>query len=400
MRSLIKCLVLAFATVSGSVIADTLVLVSIDGCRWDYPDIHPAPNLSAMAASGARATKMEVVYPSKTFPAHLSLVTGLRPTQHGIIDNNFCDPTRGQCYSIGDGSKDSTWFRGVPLWNLVELNGGRAASYFWPEANARIGGMTPTYYFNYSQQSPYAARVDQVLDWLRLPEQTRPQLVTLYFSSVDTAGHEYGPEDPKTAAAFADIDQLVGRLWSGIQTLSDQKINLIVTADHGMAPIDGAHAILVPDLPLAPGFKLINTGTRVMYYREDPDADIESFADELREAAAGRYDLLDDSYLAERGFIDHPGIPDLMIETQPPASFSNRPVALSQRGGNHGYDPKLADMDACFIAQGPAFKSGTVVPRAHQLDVYPVAARVLGLSPMSSVESDGGALQTILVEGY
>jgi len=400
MKSLIRSLLLVCAIASPTLIADTLVLVSIDGCRWDYPDIHPAPNLSAMAASGVRATKMEVVYPSKTFPAHLSLVTGLRPTQHGIIDNNFCDPTRGQCYSLGDGSKDSTWFHGVPLWNLVELHGGLAASYFWPEANARIGGMTPTYYFNYSQQSPYSARVDQVLDWLRLPEPSRPQLVTLYFSSVDTAGHEYGPENPETADAFTEIDRLVGRLWSGIQALPDRNINLIVTADHGMASIDGAHAILVSELPLAPGFKLINSGTRVMYYREDPAADLESFANELRDAAAGRYQLLDDHYLSERGFVDHPGIPDLIIETHPPASFSNRPVALAQRGGNHGYDPKLTDMDACFIAQGPAFKSGVVVPRAHQLDVYPVATRVLGLSPVSPIESDGGALQTILAEGY
>ena len=138
----------------------TVVMISIDGLRWDYIEKHGAPNLKAMAEQGVRAQKMQPVYPTKTFPNHISVITGLLPVNHGIVDNKFCDKARNnQCYSMGKGQKDSTWVRGTPLWNLVKMHGLKSAEYFLPESGAPLNGMTPDFYFPYSKQRDYPNKI-------------------------------------------------------------------------------------------------------------------------------------------------------------------------------------------------------------------------------------------------
>ena len=374
----------------------TLILISIDGFRWDYLDQYPTPHMRAIAEQGVRATRMTTVYPSKTFPSHLSLATGLSPADHGIVDNNFCDRDRGQCYRLGDGRKDATWIKGIPLWNLVELHGHKAATFFWPESDARIGGQTPTYHYHYSKQAPYTERVDQVLDWLQLPASARPKLITLYFSAVDTMGHRHGPDSPEVAAAIAEVDALIGRLWKLTQAQSDP-INLLVVSDHGMAEVRSEHAIDVSELPTAAGFNVLNGGTRVAYYREDDTANVENLRAALQEAARGRYEVLSEATLQERGVKPDATTPDLLIETAPPAVFRNQLSGESWVGGTHGYPAEVDEMSAFLIAAGPAFRSGLAIPQVHQLDVYPVAAKVMGVKPLKPLPSDGGALTEALL---
>ena len=103
-----------------SSLANTLVLVSIDGFRWDYLDWPEAQRMKRMAEQGVRVNQLQAVYPSKTFPAHLSIATGLRPTGHGVVDNYFCRSDRPDCYRMGSGQKDPDWLAGTPLWTLVE----------------------------------------------------------------------------------------------------------------------------------------------------------------------------------------------------------------------------------------------------------------------------------------
>lgn len=172
----------------------TVVLMSLDGFRWDYIDKYDAPNLREIARNGVRAEQMRPAYPTKTFPNHLTLITGLYPVHHGIVDNNFCDKARQQCYRMGMGKEDATWISGVPLWNLAESNGMRAAAYFWPESDARINDTTPSYYYPYSKHAEYEARIDQIIEWLKLPPAARPQFIASYFSLVDTMGHKFGPD--------------------------------------------------------------------------------------------------------------------------------------------------------------------------------------------------------------
>ena len=383
----------------GAASANTLVLVSIDGFRWDYLDRSEASVMRSLANKGTRVMKLRSVYPSKTFPAHLSLATGLRPTGHGVVDNYFCRNDRPDCYSMGSGRKDPDWLSGIPLWTLVEMQGGRASTFFWPESDARFSGVLPTDYRAYDGRTPHADRVKQVLEWLALPARERPALVTLYFSAVDSAGHTFGPDAPQTRSAISDIDTWIGRLWSGIETINrelEASINLLLVSDHGMAPVDPDHFIDTDTLPRPAGFKRVNASTRVMYYQREADADIEALKSELSAMSGGRYWHLAPEILAQRHYDQHPAVADLIIETRPPHVFRRGGGKDANLLGMHGYPASEEDMASFLVAIGPAFEVGKVIEEAHQLDVYPVAAKMLELDPPANLPSDGGALRAAL----
>src|ERR1700729_4189154 len=213
-----------------------VVLVSFDGYRYDYPKLYGATHLQAMATHGASAPEgMIPSYPSITFPNHLTIVTGLYPEHHGIVANEFYDPQRKQHYAASDPKTnlDGSWYGGVPLCSLAETQGMRSACFFWPGSEAEIAGMRPTYYLKFDDHFPDDKRIQQVIAWLRLPAPQRPHFITLYYSTVDHAGHQFGPESPQTAAAVAHVDQLMGDLWAALAKLQ-LPVDLIVLSDHGM----------------------------------------------------------------------------------------------------------------------------------------------------------------------
>ena len=381
--------------------AQTLVLVSIDGFRWDYLDWPQATNIRGIAAQGSRVTKLRTVYPSKTFPGHLSLATGLHPTEHGVIDNYFCRSDRTDCYSMGKGRKDPSWLAGIPLWTLVEQQGGRASTFFWPESDAPFADTLPTDYRAYDGQVPHRVRVQQVVDWLSLPTEQRPDLVTLYFSVVDSAGHTYGPKAPETLSAIVEVDRQVALLWQAIESLNSQNgadINLMLVSDHGMSEVNPDLFIDTNTLPSPKGFKRVNGSTRVTYYQRDPDADIDRLEGELDSMSNDRWKRLSSLDLAERHFEHHPGVGDLIIETAPPRVFRRGGGQNADLRGMHGYPSTVEDMAAFLVAVGPDFHEGKIIPDAHQLDVYPVAARLLDLRLPDNIVSDGGPLRAILID--
>src|SRR5580692_6014690 len=217
-----------------------VILVSLDGFRYDYPRIYHSPNLDALGAGGASAPAgMIPAYPSITFPNHYTIVTGLYPEHHGIVANVFYDPARKQVYSYKDEQTvtDGTWYGGTPLWVLAEQQGMRSACFFWPASEAEIQGKRPSYYLAYNDAFPDDKRVDQVLAWLQLPPEKRPHFITLYMSDTDHAGHAYGPDAPETAAAVHLVDDMIGKLSAGITT-TGLPVDLIVLADHGMEKLD------------------------------------------------------------------------------------------------------------------------------------------------------------------
>ena len=399
----VACLWLFLGAVcwSANPYASTLVLVSIDGFRWDFLDLPEASQMSAIASRGTRVTKLRTVYPSKTFPAHLSIATGLYPTGHGVVDNRFCRSDRADCYRMGHGRKDPTWLAGTPLWTLVEQQGGRASTFFWPESDAPIAGTLPTDYRLYDGRVPHGKRVAQVVEWLSLPKGTRPDLVTLYFSAVDSAGHTFGPESKETRAAIAEIYEQIARLWRLIKSLNvnaDAQISLLLLSDHGMAEVDPETFIDTNDLPRPQGFKRMNGSTRVTYYQRDPEADLAALARELDELADGRFWRVAPDTLAERHFVDHPAVGQIIVETAPPRVFRHGGGTRADLRGMHGYPDDVEDMAAFLVAVGPGFHSGLVIPEAHQLDVYPVAARLLALKAPVDLASDGGHLVRALRE--
>ena len=398
-RVLIIALGFAAVLSSAASASRTLVLVSIDGFRWDYLDWPEAGQLKAIAEQGTRVIKLRTVYPSKTFPGHLSLATGLHPTGHGIVDNYFCRDDRPDCYSMGSGRKDPTWLDGTPLWTLVEQQGGRASTFFWPESDASIDGTLPTDYRAYDGRIPHQARIKQVIEWLSLPDTERPDLVTLYFSAVDSAGHSFGPEAEETLAAIAEVDRQIATLWGAIERLNAEQraeISLMLVSDHGMAEVDPDVFIDTNTLPRPKGFKRVNGSTRVTYYQRDPGADVEGLAAALTDMSDGRFWLVSQDTLEARHFVDHPAVGALMVETAPPRMFRRGGGEGADLRGMHGYPVSVEEMAAFLVAVGPGFQSGEVIPEAHQLDVYPVAAELLDLTVPANIASDGGALRAAL----
>jgi alkaline phosphatase D len=374
-----------------------VVLVSLDGFRYDYVRKYSAPNIAAMAARGASAPDgMVPSFPSTTFPNHLALITGLYPEHHGIVANIFYDPTRQKRYTYADSAAvlDGSWYSGVPLWSLAEQNQLRAACYFWPGSEAEIAGKRPSYYLKFDPAVPNDQRVEQVLAWLRLPAAQRPHFITLYMAEVDGAGHATGPDSKQTADAVEFLDQEVGKLIAGLDALH-LPIDLFVLADHGMQSTSGGWITLdqFADLsqfksagPLlyAPSAadaekayqSLKGASDKFKVYRQrDVPAELH-YDSNAREGdpvvvATGPY------YIRARG--PAPGEPD-----KPPSA------------GTHGYDPRLLpSMRALFVATGPDIRAGVTVEPFENVNVYPLIAQILGL-PIGKIDGELQVLQIAL----
>nr|WP_269519309.1 ectonucleotide pyrophosphatase/phosphodiesterase [Alteromonas sp. BMJM2] len=368
-----------------------VVLISLDGFRHDYIELHGATNISRIAKEGVRASSMTPVYPANTFPNHLSLITGLLPKNHGIVNNRFFDKTRqtkdGYAhYSMGKGKTDSTWIAATPLWNLVELHGLKAATFFWPESDARIGGALPTYSFPYSKYASYQQRVDQMIQWLSLPEVSRPRFVTGYFSLTDTVGHDEGPYSPLTKEAVQKVDALVGELYDRVQAL-DIDVNVVIVSDHGMTSVDSNKAIDVSTLSIPESFAVENEGAQVHIYaqKETSDEAIAKEASRLFSIANQRYVVVSDAQRKMRHFEKGNRTGDILLEVAPPARFIDDAAGHISKGG-HGYLNTLTDMGATFVAAGPAFKKGVALPVFSNLEVYPALAKVMGIAPFTPID--------------
>lgn len=379
-----------------------VVMISLDGFRHDYVEKHQATHIGEIARNGVRAEKMIPAYPSNTFPNHISLITGLLPVNHGIVNNAFYDKSRpaGESYarySMGKGYGDSTWLSGMPFWNLVEFNGIKAATYFWPESDARINGSLPSYHFHYSKYADYQNRVDQIVEWLSLPEVSRPHFIAGYFSLTDTIGHKYGPNAPETHEAVQRMDGLIGQLYDRLQQLSIP-VNLVIVSDHGMAEINDDAKIDVTKLGISDDFVVEIRGAQTLIYGKDgtTQQQIDSLKSQLAEKANGRYMVMSDSRreAVSLPVTDRTG--DIMLELLPPAYFVG---AKAHDGhGAHGFENTLDDMGATFIAAGPAFRKGVTLPPMKNLEIYPGLAKVMKLDYVPATDSDSKIFEQGLVK--
>lgn len=365
------------------------ILVSIDGFRADYLDRGYTPVLKELAETGAHAA-MRPSFPSKTFPNHYTLITGLRPDKNGMINNTMEDPSMpGVTFTLPNravASNPAWWDQGTPLWVSAEKQGIKTATMFWPGSDYEIHGVRPSDHAMFDQKLPDFARVDMLLAWLDKPEDELPGFATLYFDIVDTAGHIYGPDNPKTNSAMAQVDASLERLLEGLEARGlREHTNLVIVADHGMAPIADDQIMDLTDRISINKLHVVWTGAFAgLSPKEGFEADVE-------EALVGRSEhgeCWKKEDLPERfAYGENPRVPAIVCLADTGWRYET-PLMRAWRnsGGDHGFDPADPLMAALFIANGPAIKSGVELDSFDNVSVYPLLAKLAGVEP---VEHDG-----------
>ena len=361
-----------------------VLLVSLDGFHPRHLGQGRTPALDALAAGGARAQWMTPSYPSLTFPNHYTLVTGLRPDRHGIVHNTMRDPALRQFkLSDRDAVGDGRWWGGEPLWVTAERAGMPTATLSWPGSEAEIGGVRPTRWHLFDDARPVDDRIDTVLGWLREPAATRPRFATLYFEHLDHAAHAHGPDSQEALEAVQRLDAALGRLVDGLRAGGAlDAVNIVVTSDHGMATVAPGQVVVVEDMVEEADARLVTTGQSVGF-TPLPGRTAQAEAQLL-----GRHDHYacwrKGELPARWHYGRHPRVPAIVCQMDEGWDAIRRDWVESRPShdrGSHGYDPALPSMRALFIAHGPAFRPGTVLPPIENVDVYPLLARLLGVPP-------------------
>ncbi|HET6970718.1 MAG TPA: ectonucleotide pyrophosphatase/phosphodiesterase [Phenylobacterium sp.] len=361
------------------------ILVSIDAFRADYLDRGVTPNLSALAADGARAA-MRPSFPSKTFPNHYAIVTGLRPDRNGIVANNMTDPAiPGVVFAMSNAAAvvDARWWNEAePIWVTAERAGIVTATEFWPGSEAPIRGVRPHYFTHFDMATPSNDRVDQVLAWLDKPPAERPRFETLYFDIVDEAGHTYGPDSRQVNDAAAIVDAAIGRLVAGLKARG-LTANIVVVADHGMAAVSASRRVFIDDLVPTRAYHALDMGPIGTIY---PEPGHEA---EVKAALVGTHPHLqcwERGHLPERLHYGHnPRTAPIFCLPETGWVLTTHGFhARNPEGGEHGYDNASPEMAAVFVAHGPAFRRGVTLPAFDNVDVYPLLAKLVGVAPRPS----------------
>lgn len=376
-----------------------VIMISADGFRYDYAKKYGAKNLLQLSNEGVRAESMIPSYPSLTFPNHYSLVTGLYPSHHGLVNNYFFDRSRQAFYSMRNPKtvKDGTWYGGTPLWVLAEQQHMLTASFYWVGSEADIKGILPTYYYSYNEAIPIDRRIQVVKDWLQLLPEKRPHLITFYFPEVDHNGHEYGPDAPQTAEAVRRLDSSVKKLVDAVKS-TGLPVSFVFVSDHGMTKVDTEHPLPKPAGIDSSSFIVPQGAELVELYAKNKD-DVSDTYLKLKKEENGYKVYLRENMPDKL----HYGINDdvmnrigdiLLIPDWPKVfSFTNR----KPNPGAHGYNPYLVkDMHATFFAWGPAFKSGLQIPSFQNINVYPIVTTILGLKYKDKIDGTPAIANMIL----
>lgn len=380
-----------------------VVLVSFDGFRYDYADRLALPNFRRLAAAGVHARAMRPGFPSKTFPNHYSIATGLYPGDHGIVANSFWDPVRGAAFAIRDRAAvvDASWYGGEPIWVTAERQGVRTASAFWPGSEAPIRGVRPSTWMAYNEGLPNAARVDSIAAWLRRPGALRPHFIALYVSSVDKAGHDYGPTAPETDSAAVAADRVLGRLLDSLATSAVARaVDVVVVSDHGMMDVAADRIVDVSRWVDMKGVRTADPGPVLsMWFGGDVarrDAAYVAITRGLTQSGAHAR-IYRREQTPERWHVRAaPRAGDLLVVADPGWLVYPSAPTSTVHGGSHGWDPNTPEMGAIFYAAGPDVRARGTIEAFDNVQVYPLLARLLRVRPAHDIDGSTKALRDLV----
>ena len=391
MKKLLALLALALGVPAWAA-TPPLILISLDAFRWDYCAHYPteSPHLRQLAKEGSTARALIPVFPSNTFPNHYSIVTGLYPAHHGIINNHFFDPVLGSFFHYNQpaSSHDGRWWNGEPIWVTALKQGGQSACWFWPGSEAEISGRRPTFWRTYDPGLPFEKRLDELLDWLNHPTSQGATVATFYLEETNAVGHKFGPDSPEIAAAIKVADDRIGLLIARLRA-AGLDANLVIVSDHGMTPISADRVVVLDKyLDLADvqvDFDGPVVGLRPL--RGDAPSIVRALADLPHAKAYRAEDLPARFHLSGSTRIAPVWIvPDEGWEIYPRTSFNQFSQHFNK--GDHGFDPAFESMRGILVAHGPSFKSGVTIEPVENIHIYNLLCAALGLTPATNDGDD------------
>jgi ectonucleotide pyrophosphatase/phosphodiesterase family member 5 len=378
-----------------------VILISFDGFRWDYVDRGITPNFDFIKEHGVSAKSLRSCFPTKTFPNHISIVTGMYPEHHGIISNGFPDYFDSTRYSMGDSTsvRDAKWYKGEAFWETAERQGILTASYFWPGSVVALSYRHPTYYYKYDGHKPYRARVDGVIDWLKLPYNKRPHFITSYFEATDTYGHKYGPDSHEINFAIAQLDSILGYYFEKLKELKLlDSTDIIVVSDHGMTNVSEDRVINVENM--LEGFKYKPNDSGPFMMIEPVKGELDNIFKTLKENE-NHYKVYKREDVPEYfHYSDNPLISKIVIIADLGWSLETNKSIESMKKysskGNHGYDNFEMDMNGIFYAIGPSFKKNYQVGTINNIDIYPLLCKIFNILPNPLIDGRLDRIEYIL----
>lgn len=382
-----KVLSLLFCFCSGWLFAQQptgqyVVVLSLDGFRADYPEKFQAKNILQIAKQGVRVKRLIPSNPTKTFPNHYTLATGLYPAHHGLIGNAFYAPDLGKTYSLSDRKsvENPDFYGGEPIWNTAHKAGLRTASYFWVGSEAKIAAYQPEIWKKYNGKIAFETRIDSVISWLQLPYSERPRLLMLYYHEPDKAGHRFGPDSPEVAEQVDYVDKQVGDLYEKLMQLPlADSLNFVLLSDHGMRSICEDKQIVLEDYLKEDWLSGIY-GSNPVYTINAAVGKKDSVCGALK--SVRHLKIFKRGSIATRWTFGHNiRTGDCCIVGETGWSVFKTHAQKYKTGGTHGYLSSDRQMAALFVAKGPAFKIGYTKTRIKNVDVYNLLAKILGICP-------------------
>ena len=382
-------LFLIIHTVYASDADEYVLLISMDGFRYDYLDKANTPNFDKLVNTGASAKALIPVFTSKTFPNHYSIATGMYAENHGLIANTFFANDLNKQYSIRDRNavENGSFYGGEPIWVTAESQNVISASYFWVGSEAVIKGQQPTYWKKYNQKVSFESRIDSVISWYSKPVQSRPRLILLYFHEPDWTGHEYGPNSNETISQIENMDNVFGNLISKISKLSIyNNLNIIIVSDHGMTEVKPDRTIdlsLVTDL----SNMRVNGAGPTVFISSESKKQLKQTYKQLKNI--DNADVYWKQNIPKRfHYRNHVRIPDLLVLANEGWSLMPLGHGSSTPKGSHGYDNQLDNMKAIFMAKGPSFKKGYRRDEFENIHIYPLITHILGIKSYPNIDGD------------
>ncbi len=382
-----------------------VLLISLDGFRWDYVQRFKPPHLSQFIKKGVNAESLIPSFPSKTFPNHYSIATGMYPDTNGIVGNSFYDYKSGLIYSINNRERveDGRFYAGTPIWVQAAMSGMVTASYFFVGTEAEIQGYRPTSYYNFDGKVSHQTRVNQVLAWLSLPNKLRPHLITLYFEDMDKTGHKFGPNnDDKLKNALFKLDASLGVLFEGVKD-SKLPVNIVIVSDHGMMNVPVGHYIPLEKIEDKDSYLAVDNGSLINIHPKEPSQTNAIFNKLIEKAKSQHYKV----YKTENtpGFEYIPQNENwgaIQIVADKGYYFlENEKIKIKKNSENavngaHGFNPINEEMHGIFYANGPAFKKGLTIPSFKNIHIYPILCQILGLDIPDNIDGKQEVLDGIL----